>query len=139
MRIQKLPRFRFVTRVFAWPTVLVAGAILNLFRLDRSAVRLFGWAANALPELRPLLLAERGMSNARLKRGKDAVRDVDEAIRLAPDNPQFLLYMAWVHEELSSASEAIAFYQRAVETRSSEFNESMRQSIRSRIEALRHK
>jgi len=79
------------------------------------------------------------MSNARLKRGKDAVRDVDEAIRLAPDNPQFLLYMAWVHEELSSASEAIAFYQRAVETRSSEFSESMRQSIRSRIEALRHK
>jgi tetratricopeptide (TPR) repeat protein len=137
MTIRKLLRFRFVSRVFAWPSVLLAGAVLNLFRLDRLAVRFCGWAARVLPELRPILLAERGMSNARLKRGTDAIRDVDEAIRLTPDNPQFLLYMAWVHEELSSPGEAIAFYERAVETPSPEFSDSMRRSIRLRIEALR--
>jgi tetratricopeptide (TPR) repeat protein len=132
-----LSKVRFVSRVFAWPAALLTGQVLSLFRLDRAAVRFFGWAANALPELRPIFLAERGMSNARLKRRENAVHDVEQAIKLAPENPQFLLYMAWVHEEVSSPDEAIVFYERAANAPGAEFSESMRCSIRSRIETLR--
>jgi tetratricopeptide (TPR) repeat protein len=107
--------------------------------LKRFSSTFYTWAETAVPEMRPLFLAERGMSNARLKHPTEAIRDVEEAIRLAPDNPQFLLDMASVYEEILSPGDAIKFYERAAEVPSPELSEGEKQVIRTRIKTLRQK
>lgn len=115
----------------------LTGQCLGFLRCHRAAVRFFTWAATVAPKQRAVFLAERGMSNARLGQRDLAVRDVNEAIRLAPENPFFLLYMAWVHEELSLIRDAIVFYEHAAASASQEFSDSMRHSIALRVAELR--
>jgi tetratricopeptide (TPR) repeat protein len=131
-------RIRIVRSAFAHVALHLTGEAFRALRLRRVAVWVFGKAADAIPGQRAFFLAERGMTYARMKRREDAIRDIAEAIRLAPDEPHFALYMAWAHEELSSPAEAITFYERAMNTQSREMSDSMRQQIRSRVATLRN-
>jgi hypothetical protein len=124
-------------RFLVWSTALVTGVVATRFGLKRWAPRYLEWSARVVPEMRTLFLEERGLRRAGGRRHDDAVRDIEEAIRLAPDDPQVLLTMAKAYEDLRMPEQAVVFYERAVMLPGSDWSDTFRASLRERIARLR--
>ena len=110
------------------------GVLVRTLRLGMVAESYFTWAARVVPEHRALFLAERGLARARRGQREGAIGDAVDAVNLRGGDPRYLLYLAWVYEDLLSPIDAARTYQRALDLAGDTFSQSMRRSIRLKIE-----